>query len=227
MDVLENKKVFAKKIIILNIGFFLCSLGMIMMLTAGLGAGPWVTFHKGLSILTGLSFGRMSQIVGLIIILVGAYLNIAPGIGTILNMFFIGFYADVIEASGFLVTPLNFPLQLLLLVGGMIVNSFGIYVYLINGLGAGPRDGLMLGLVKKTNLSVTVIKSSIEITALLLGIFLGGPYGIGTVIAALGMGYILNTIFNKLEFDAKTNYQRTLKDEWEVLKKFKVKNENE
>lgn len=219
---MEDKKGFIKKIVIMNIGFFLCALGMIMTLRANLGAGPWETFHKGLSTLTGLSFGRMSQIVGLLIILGGMYLHMIPGIATILNMFFIGFYADMIEASGLISIPGNYPLQLLLLLGGMVINCLGIYVYLAEGLGAGPRDGLMIGLVQKTNLSVTVIKSAIEVTVLLLGILLGGPYGVGTVIAALGQGYILDMIFNKFKYDTKNHYQRTLKDEWETLKKRRV-----
>lgn len=221
---MEDKKRFIKKLIVLNIGFFLCSLGMIMTLSANLGAGPWETFHKGLSALTGLSFGRMSQMVGILIILGGIYLHMIPGIATILNMFFIGFYLDVIESAGIIGTPTTFPFQLLLLVAGMVVNCIGIYVYLANGLGAGPRDGLMIGLVQKTNLSVTIIKSSIEVTVLLLGIFLGGPYGIGTVIVALGQGYILDMVFMKFKYNPKRHYQRTLKDEWEVLKKRKVEN---
>ncbi|MCR1898380.1 membrane protein [Irregularibacter muris] len=220
---MENQNSIIKKMMVLNIGFFLCALGMMMMLYAGLGAGPWETFHQGLSVFTGLSFGRVSQVAGLAIILGGVFLGIIPGIGSILNMILIGLYADIIESLGLFSTPSSLVLQLLLLFVGMVVNCMGIYVYLLNGLGAGPRDGIMIGLVKKTNLSVTFIKSSIEVTALLIGILLGGPYGIGTIIAALGMGYILDRIFLMMRFDPKKVHQRTLKEEWESIKGHKEK----
>ena len=116
---------------------------------------------------------------------------------------------DAIENSNLLFTPSMFIGKLAFLFLGMVLLGFGIWAYLKNGLGAGPRDGLMLGLVKKLNLSVAIVKTSIEVTVLVSGILLGGPLGIGTVIAAFGNGLVLNKVFDIMKYDSKNTVQRT------------------
>ncbi|HHT49891.1 MAG TPA: hypothetical protein GXZ78_00215 [Eubacteriaceae bacterium] len=217
---MKSKKNFYLKIaVLLFLGFFICALGMILMIYANLGADPWSTFQKGLSDTTGISIGKISQIVGLIIIIINISLKIVPGIATVLNMYFIGFFMDIIENTGIITIPSTFLVRIFFLLLGMLLFNGGIWIYLQNGLGAGPRDGLMLGLTKKLNLSITIIKTSIEVTVLVIGVLLGGPLGIGTVTAALGGGYLLDKIFQIAKFDSKNTYQRTFMDEWESIKK--------
>lgn len=216
---MKNKKIYYTKMILtLFLGFFLCALGMLLMIYANLGADPWSTFQKGLSDTTGISFGKVSQLVGFVIILINVFLKIIPGIATVLNMYFIGLFMDIIENLGVLFIPSTFIMKLAFLLLGMLFFNGGIWLYLQNGLGAGPRDGLMLGLMRKLNLSVTIIKTSIEVSVLVIGLILGGPLGIGTVIAALGSGYLLDKIFQIAKFDSKNTYQRTFKDEWNSIK---------
>ncbi len=97
--------------------------------------------------------------------------------------------------------------------------SVGIYFYLKSGLGAGPRDGLMLGLMKKLKLPVSIIKTGIEVTAVAIGFLLGGKVGIGTIVVALTMGYAIQVVFKIGKYDNKTVTHRTLKDELHLLKK--------
>lgn len=222
---MKNIKVafFLKMFIALFFGFFLCALGMVLMIYADLGADPWATFQKSISDITDISFGRVSQLVGLIIIILGIFLKIAPGIGTILNMYFVGFFMDVIENSNILFTPSTFFVKLLFLFLGMISFCIGIWLYLKNGIGAGPRDGLMLGLMRKFNLSVTIIKTSIEVTVLAIGLLLGGPLGIGTLITAFGNGALLDKTFQLAKFDSKNTHQRNFKDELESIKHYREK----
>lgn len=193
-------------------GFTLCAIGIRFLITADLGMNPWGTFTAGLVNITGLSFGRLSQLIGLIIIVLTLPIKSFPGIGTILNMIFIGFFIDLFAHLPFMVTPDHFILKLVMCFVGLIILSYGIYMYLSCGLGAGPRDGLMIALIKITRSNATVIKPAIEITVTVIGIILGGPLGIGTFIVALLGGKFLDYFFFRFQYDPKINKQDTLVD---------------
>lgn len=193
-------------------GFIIISLGTNMTIDANLGLNPWGTFHQGVSNITSLTFGEVSQITGIIIIAFSLFIKIYPGIGTILNMFFIGFFVDFFDKMRFLPMPESILMKSLYLVIGTLMFNYGIYVYLSCELGAGPRDGLLVGLVKLTGISVSVMRPMIEVTILIIGIFLGGAYGIGTVLNAFGGGYILNSIFKFHKFNPKEIKQMVITD---------------
>lgn len=201
----------------LFIGFGFCSLGIAMMYQArDLGLGPWDVLHTGIMNYTPLTFGQVSQIMGLMVILIGLTLGISPGIGTVFNMLFVGLFIDMFNKILF--TPQTFWGKILILELGVWILCVGIYYYLNCGLGAGPRDGLMLGLVKKTNLSIAIIKTTMELTVVILGYLLGGKVGIGTIIVALTMGYALQVVFKVVNYDSKTTVHRTLKEDFMKLR---------
>lgn len=196
----------------LYFGFFICALGISLMLLSDLGMPPWATFHKGVSMKIGLSYGRVSQLTGFVIIVFSLLLDVIPGIATVLNMIFIGYFVDIITNFGFIATPDNFMGKLVILLLGMLFMSIGIYFYISNNIGAGPRDGLMIGLIKKTGYPVKIVKTTIEVTILFLGILLGGPYGVGTIISALGMGYLLDKIFKIAKYNPHHVKHKTFAD---------------
>ena len=127
-------------------------------------------------------------------------------------MFFIGFLVDAFDAMHFIPLSDNLAVKILYLIIGTFLFNYGVYVYLSCELGAGPRDGLLVGIVKLTGLSVSIVRPIIEITILLIGIFMGGSYGIGTVLNAIGGGYILNTIFKYHKFNPKETKQMVITD---------------
>ena len=127
-------------------------------------------------------------------------------------MFFIGLFVDIIDKYHLTIIPENPFLKIIALLWGLIIFSYGIYAYLRFELGAGPRDGLMVGLVKITGIGVTYIKPIIEITVLLIGFSLGGTVGIGTIIVTFFGGYILDKIFRWKNFSPKKTNQRKLSD---------------
>jgi uncharacterized membrane protein YczE len=133
-----------------------------------------------------LTLGRVTQITGLMIIIVSFLLGIYPGIGTILNMILLGFFVDLINP--FVLSIHQIPLQFLFLAIGITLVGIGSGLYINSNLGAGPRDSLMLGLTNKTGKSIRIIRASMEISVLATGFFLKGPVGIGTVAFALGIG---------------------------------------
>ena len=187
----------------LMLGFIIIALGTNLTIYANLGMNPWGTFHQGVSSITGLSFGLVTQLTGIIIILLSLFIKIYPGIGTLLNMFFIGFLVDSFDVMHFIPQSDLISVRTVYLILGTFLFNYGIYVYMSCGLGAGPRDGLLVGLVKLTGLSVSIMRPIIEVTIVITGILLGGSYGIGTLLNAFGGGYILNAVFRFYKFNPK------------------------
>lgn len=201
-----------KKIPGLILAFLIIGYGIAQTKVLNFGMAPWDTFGLGIVSKTGLEFGKINQMTGFVIILFSIIIKIYPGIGTILNMIFIGLFVDLISKTNILLQPENYILKIVVLIYALTVQCYGLYSYLKFELGAGPRDGLMVGLVQITGLSVKYIKTGIEAIVLVAGFLLGGTVGLGTVIATLSGGYILNKIFELKNFDAKTTSQRKLTD---------------
>jgi uncharacterized membrane protein YczE len=170
----------------LIIGLFLLALGIVRILKSNLGMSPWNVFHVGTINYLPLSLGRITQITGVILIILSFFLGVYPGTGTILNMILVGFFIDVVNP--FVAVIHRLPFRFLSLSTGIMLIALGTGLYINSNLGAGPRDSLMLGLIKKTEKSVRFIRASIEITVLVIGFLLGGPVGIGTVVFSLSIG---------------------------------------
>lgn len=161
-------------------------LSMAMMVRAGLGLDPWDVFHQGLSIHTGMTIGLASGVVGVAVLLAWIPLRNRPGIGTVANIIVIAVTVDV--GLWLLATPTSLPVRIAMMVGAVVLNAISTVLYVGAGLGPGPRDGLMTGLVVRTGLSVRLIRTSIEATVLAVGWLLGGTVGIGTLVYAFGIG---------------------------------------
>lgn len=196
----------------LILGFIIIAIGINLTIYADMGLNPWGTFHQGVSAITGLKFGLISQLTGVLIIALSLFIKIFPGIGTLLNMYFIGFLVDLFDGLSFIPIPDSMSIKVVYLIIGTIMFNYGIYVYLSCELGAGPRDGLLVGLVKLTGINVSVMRPIIEITILVTGIFLGGSYGLGTLFNALLGGSILHYIFLFHKFNPKETKQMVITD---------------
>lgn len=208
-----NKEIISedvKKLPGLTFAFLVIGYGIAQIKVLDFGMAPWDTFALGISNHISLNFGQISQLIGIVLILLTISIKIHIGIGTILNMIFIGFFIDLVTKFNILITPENFSLKIIVLIYALIVQNYGIYYYLKYELGAGPRDGLMVGLVQITGLDVKYVRTGIEIVVLIVGFLLGGTVGVGTVIATLSGGYILDKIFKHKGFNAKKTCQRKL-----------------
>jgi uncharacterized membrane protein YczE len=176
----------------LLVGLVLYGLSMAIMVRAGLGLDPWDVFHQGLSARTGMSIGMASALAGVVVLLAWIPLRNRPGIGTIANVVVIAITVDT--ALALLPTPHELALRVVMMVGAVVLNAIATVLYIGAGLGPGPRDGLMTGLVSRTGLSVRLVRTSIEATVLAVGWLLGGTVGIGTVIYALGIGPLVQLV---------------------------------
>jgi uncharacterized membrane protein YczE len=165
---------------------------MAMMVRAGLGLDPWDVFHQGLALRTPMTIGIASAVVGVAVLLAWIPLRNRPGIGTIANVIVI---AVTVDASlAIVASPTSLPVRVAMMVGAVVLNAISTVLYIGAGLGPGPRDGLMTGLVVRTGLSVRIVRTSIEATVLAIGWLLGGTVGVGTVVYALGIGPLVQLL---------------------------------
>ena len=141
------------------------------------------------------------MLISIVVLLFWFPLNQKPGIGTILNALIIGLMIDL--CIRFVQTPENYISQIFLAIIAVLTVGLGGGIYLVANLGAGPRDGLMVGLQKKTNLPIATVRAFLEITAMSIGWYLGGTVGVGTFLFAFGIGpavalslYIVGKTFN-------------------------------
>ena len=186
----------------LMIGLFLCGMGLGFTIEANLGLNPWDVFHDGFSKLINVKIGQASVITGFIVLLGWIPLKQKPFIGTILNILTIGNVTDL--TMHYIQSPDDLIIKIAYLVFGTMCFGIGIGIYVGSGLGPGPRDGLMTGLQKKTNLPIAFVRAFLEISVVTIGWYLGGTVGVGTILFAFGIGpcvafglYIVDKISTK------------------------------
>lgn len=181
-----------KKITIfyLIFGLILFGIGEALLITANIGVSPWFVLHQGLAFKTGYTIGITTFIVSISVLLLWFPLKQKPGIGTISNAIFI---SVVIDLSLFILPyPEELLFQIFQVFIGIFIIGIGSGYYLAANLGPGPRDGLMTGINKQTNQSITLIRTFLELSAVGIGFYLGGIVGIGTIIYALGIGFAVS-----------------------------------
>jgi uncharacterized membrane protein YczE len=167
-------------------GLALYGVSMAMQVRATLGVNPWDVFHQGLARNLPLSFGLVTAVVGVVVLLLWLPLRQRPGVGTVANVVVIAVTVDV--ALALIPAPSALPARIGLLVGAVVLNGVASAAYIGVRLGPGPRDGLMTGLAARTGWSIRLVRTGIEVTVLTVGWLLGGTVGIGTVAYALAIG---------------------------------------
>ena len=170
----------------LCLGLALFGLGEGLLIISFTGASPWSVLAQGISLNIDLSIGTITLFLSIGILIFWLPLNQKPGIGTILNALIIAVMIDI--SIALIPTPENYISQLLLAFMAVLTVGFGGGIYLVANLGAGPRDGLMVGLQKKTNMPIAAVRAFLEITVVTVGWYLGGTVGVGTLLFAFGIG---------------------------------------
>ena len=172
--------------------FFLCfglslfGLGEGLLIVSFTGASPWSVLAQGISLNVNLSIGTITLLISIAVLILWIPLGQKPGMGTIFNALIIAIMIDL--CIKYVPTPSNYIHQLLLAVISVIMVGIGGGIYLVSNLGAGPRDGLMIGLQKLTNFPIAVVRGTLEISVVSIGWYLGGTVGVGTLLFAFGIG---------------------------------------
>ena len=172
--------------------FFLClglaifGLGEGLLLISTTGNSPWSVLAEGITKITGITIGTSTFLVSVAVLSFWIFLKQKPGIGTIMNIIII---AGVIDLTLIYIDPpTSIVSKYILAIVSVLLVGLGSGIYLVANLGPGPRDGLMTGLTQATGFPIAFVRASIEITVVLIGWYLGGTVGIGTLIFAFGIG---------------------------------------
>ena len=189
-----------RRLLQLNLGLVLFGTGLWLGLVAELGVGPWDVLTGGLAEQLGTPFGRTAIGVSVVVLLIGLAARVRPGVGTLLNVVVVGATVDVLLASPLLADLDDGPLALRLAATllGIATVATGSALYLGAHLGPGPRDGLMVAIHTRTGWRVGTARAVLEGMVLVVGVALGGPVGVGTVLFAAGIGPAVQVAFRVL-----------------------------
>ncbi|GAA1909069.1 membrane protein [Arthrobacter gandavensis] len=181
---------FLRRVLQLLAGLFFYGFSIGMMIRAGLGVSPWDVLGQGTSLQTGIAFGLVTNLIGLVVLLLWIPLRQKPGVGTVLNVLLVGPSAEV--ALAVVDEPAQLWGQILLFTAGLVLLAVATGLYIGARMGPGPRDGLMTGIHARFGWPLWAVRTGIEVTVLAIGWALGGAVGLGTVAFALLIGPMVN-----------------------------------
>jgi len=185
-----SRLTWARRIVQLLLGLFLYGIAIALMVRAGIGVSPWDVLTQGLAKQTGLPFGLLTNLIGIVVLLLWIPIRQKPGVGTVLNVLLIGPSA---QFGLWLIPQQTVPwVQVLVFASGLLLLAIATGFYIGARLGPGPRDGLMTGLHRRTGWKIWIVRTGIEVTVLTIGWLLGGQVGIGTLAFALLIGPMVN-----------------------------------
>jgi uncharacterized membrane protein YczE len=170
----------------LAFGLVLYGATLAMLIRSTLGNAPWDVLHQGLAKHLPITIGQAVIGMSVVVLLLWIPLREIPGLGTIANSIVVGLVVDA--TLGVLPAPDALWARCALVVGGVLGNAIATALYVGSQLGPGSRDGLMTGLHRRTGAPILVVRTALEVTVVVIGWFLGGVVGIGTLVYALGIG---------------------------------------
>ena len=192
--------IFVRRVLQLLAGVFCYGFAISMMIRAGLGVSPWDVLSQGTSLQSGIAFGLVTNLIGLVVLLLWIPLRQRPGVGTVVNTLGVGPSAEV---GLMLLEPQTALLpKVLMFTGGLVLLAVATGLYIGARMGPGPRDGLMTGLHTRMGWPVWAVRTGLEVTVLTIGWFLGGTVGVGTVAFALLIGPMVNRTLPLLHIPA-------------------------
>ena len=175
-----------RRLVQLVAGLLLYGFSIALMVRSGLGLAPWDVLHSGLTHWLPVDIGQALVITSFVVMLAWIPLREMPGVGTIANAVVIGVSADLLLAV--LPTIDALTARGALLVAGVLLNGLATAAYIGAQLGRGPRDGLMTGLARRTGHSLRLVRTTMELTVVVIGLLLGGVAGLGTIVYAVAIG---------------------------------------
>ena len=182
-------------------GLAIFGLGEGLLILSTTGNSPWSVLAEGISNTTSLTIGIATFFISVSVLFLWIFIKQKPGLGTIFNIIIIAGMIDI--TLNFFDAPSSVWMKYFLAIFSVLLVGLGSGIYLVANLGPGPRDGLMTGLTKLTNLPIALVRAFLEISAVLAGWYLGGTVGAGTLIFAFGIGpcvalglFLVNRLFN-------------------------------
>jgi uncharacterized membrane protein YczE len=184
----------------LGFGLVVFAIGIVSIYESKLGLSPWDVLNQGLAKHTPLSFGTANIAIALVILVLARRLDVRLRVGTIANALLVGTFVDLLLRMDGVqrLAHDDLVVRIVLLAAGILVIGLGTAIYIGAGLGAGPRDSLMLGLTQRVRTRIGIVRTCLEVSATAAGFALGGTVGIGTLAFALGIGPAIELSFAAL-----------------------------
>lgn len=187
-----GKTVTVKKTIVFLTGMICVAMGMTLYVHANSGAEPWSLFYAGVSIASGLPLGTVVQLTGLVMVVTVCLAErVLPGPGTVGSFVVIGFFSNLFAKLDLSWLGTGLWWEVLVWGAATLMLSLGLGVYVTADLGEGSIELVQFFLVRKMKSNPVTVRIIMDGTVSLVGFFLGGPLGVGTVLSALCIGPLL------------------------------------
>lgn len=184
----------------LILGLWVLSTSIVMLIQAGLGPTPWDVFHLGVSSHVPFSLGQVMIGTGVVFIALSWVLGIKPFTGSILNMMLVGIFVDIMQQWGWFPIVHSLWFKVGYFVPGVVLCGLGTGMYISAKLGSGPRDSMMLALSKISGWRIGIVRTGMEVSVVVIGVLLGGQFGVGTIIFSLSIGWVTEFFLGFFEY---------------------------
>lgn len=199
----KTRKEIVRNALWASVGLFVFAVGIYLTIQANIGVAPWDVLNQGLAKRIGISYGSVMMTVSATVIVIDVLMKEPIGLGMVLDTIIVGKTVDLMNALDLVAPRQSLWSGVLLLLFGLLLLAVGMRIYMALGLGCGPRDTLLVALCKRfPKLSIGALNVIMWATVTVIGYFLGGQVGLGTVISVVCMGPILNTLCRMTHFNA-------------------------
>ena len=211
-----TRKEVIRNMILASFGLFVFAVGVYLTIQANIGVAPWDVLNQGLTKRTGFLYGNVMIMVSLTVILLDVLMKEPIGMGMLLDTLVVGKTVDLMNYLNRVKPRQTLWGGVLLLIAGIFLLAVGMRIYMALGLGCGPRDTFLVALCKRfPKLSIGALNVIMWATVTVIGWFLGGQVGLGTIVSVAAMGPVLNTLCKLTRFNAADvvhqNLLKTLK----------------
>ena len=213
-----EKKDLLNRILKTTFGLFVFSIGSYLTIVADIGLTPWDSLSMGISHHVPFSFGFVHVASALLIAVIDLLLKEKIGVGTLLDALLIGTFIDIFTA----LVPINLPggigFGIVFMVIGLLVMAVGQVFYMSGALSCGPRDTLMVAIGKRLpKLKIGLVDILMKVVLIAISFVIGGPIGIGTLIAMLGMGSAMQLVYTIFKFEPRNVVHQGLIESVEII----------
>ena len=211
-----TRKEIIRNMILASFGLFVFAIGVYLTIQANIGVAPWDVLNQGLTKRTGFLYGNVMIMVSLTVIILDVLMKEPIGMGMLLDTLVVGKTVDLMNYLNLVKPRQTLWGGVLLLIAGIFLLAIGMRIYMALGLGCGPRDTFLVALCKRfPKLSIGALNVIMWATVTVIGWFLGGQVGLGTIVSVVAMGPVLNTLCRMTNFNAADvvhqNLLKTLK----------------
>lgn len=194
-----------RRICIAAVGLFIYSFGFYLQLRIGIGGSPWHALNQGLSQILDITFGQVSILVSIGVVVFDLLMREPIGIGTLLDAFMVGWGTDFFLWLDIVPYQSGIAPSLVVLLLSLIISCVGARIYMGAGLSCGPRDAMMVAIGKRIpQFSIGTIVILISAFVAVIGWIMGGSVGIGTLFNLLGQGVVMDLVFKVLSFEPRS-----------------------